>query len=239
MQCGVCGNCSFVSRAILWDSLISDWQISRAEADYIDRQQGESCDSCGANLRSIALANAIRAAIGTSALLRDLPDSSIGRELSILEINEAGTLTPILRQFDRYTFGAYPQVNMHDMPYSDNSFDIVVHSDTLEHVKNPVHALSECRRVLKSGGTLCFTVPLIVGRLTRNREGLPKSFHGNPEMLADDMIVQTEFGADAWTCVMEAGFTDVSMHAIEYPAAISFAARNGWLTKDLNAGSDK
>ncbi len=67
---------------------------------------------------------------------------------------------------------------MHAIPYAAGTFDIVVHSDTLEHVENPVHALAECRRVLKPGGALCFTVPIIVGRLTRNRKGLPPELPG-------------------------------------------------------------
>jgi YHS domain-containing protein len=38
--------------------------------------------------------------------------------------------------------------------------------------------LTECRRVPRPGGVLCFTVPIVVGRLSRRREGLAKSFHG-------------------------------------------------------------
>jgi ubiquinone/menaquinone biosynthesis C-methylase UbiE len=100
----------------------------------------------------------------------------------------------------------------------------VVHSDTLEHVINPIHALMECRRVLKQTGGLCFTVPIIVGRMTRSRSGLPFSHHGNQATSADDYAVRTEFGADAWTYLMEAGFTTVSIHAVAYPAATAFLA---------------
>ena len=225
MKCGVCGGTSFTSRHVLWDGLVNEWQLSPLEVAYVDRQQGEFCNGCGSNLRSIALANAIRAYVGTKALLREAVETPRVRELSILEINEAGMLTPILQKFGRYTFGAYPEVDIHKLPYSDESFDLVVHSDTLEHVVNPVHALTECRRVLKPDGALCFTVPVIVGRMTRNRAGLPKSCHGASTTTADDFIVQTEFGADAWGYVMEAGFSEVQIHAVEYPAALAFLAR--------------
>jgi ubiquinone/menaquinone biosynthesis C-methylase UbiE len=157
--------------------------------------------------------------------LREAVTSPKGKDLAILEINEAGTLSPVLKNFGRYAFGAYPDVDMHAIPYGDHSFDVVIHSDTLEHIPNPVHALSECRRVLKVGGALCFTVPIVVGRMSRNREGLPKSHHGNTATSADDFAVQTEFGADAWTYILEAGFTEVSMHVVEYPAGIAFLAR--------------
>ena len=77
--------------------------------------------------------------------------------------------SPILRAMKGHTFGAYPEVDMHALPYPDETFDIVVHSDTLEHVPEPVHALGECKRVLKPNGALCFTVPIIVARLSRSK----------------------------------------------------------------------
>ena len=43
-----------------------------------------------------------------------------------------------------------------------------------------------CRRVLKPEGALCFTVPKIVGRLTRSRDGLPKSYNGDPNIPLED-----------------------------------------------------
>lgn len=225
MQCGVCGGSSFTSRRILWDQLANDWQLSSEERAYIDRQQAETCDQCGSNLRSIALANALRAFMGSRAPLCELVVSEAARQMRILEINEAGNLTPVLKSFGGYTFGAYPEVDMHALPFADGSFDVVIHSDTLEHIPNPVHALSECRRVLKPEGALCFTVPMVVGRLSRSRQGLPLSFHGNAATMAEDWAVQTEFGADAWTYVMAAGFTEVSLHSIGYPAGIAMLAR--------------
>lgn len=225
MQCTVCGGTGFTFHEVLWEQLISDWQLSPDEAAYVNRQQGETCDQCGANLRSIALANAIRSFLQTKDFLRDSVATIDARVAALLEINEAGTLTPVLGKASGYRYAAYPAVDMHRMPYPDASFDLVVHSDTLEHLADPVHGLVECRRILKPGGALCFTVPIVVGRMSRSRHGLPRSFHGNEEISPDDFVVHTEFGADAWTYAMRAGFSQVELHAIGYPAGIAMLAR--------------
>src|SRR5208282_988496 len=107
LSCGVCGGRAFTDRPVLWPSLISEWQLSASEAAYVDRQQGTTCDRCGSNLRSIALANAIRAYFGEEGALRDI--AARGRSVSILEINEAGHLSPILRRFDGHVLAAYPE----------------------------------------------------------------------------------------------------------------------------------
>lgn len=223
--CGVCGKSTFSRREILWDALIKEWQLTKNEVAYINHQQGTTCKSCGSNIRSIALANAIRSFFGTREYLKNYNTGKYSKDLSVLEINEAGNLTPILRTLGNYTFGAYPEIDMHQLPYSDKSFDLVVHSDTLEHVKKPVHALRECRRVLKERGALAYTVPIIVGRLSRIREGQSPSYHGNPETDSNDYIVQTEYGADAWTQLMDAGFNEVSIYTVDYPSGIAFLAR--------------
>jgi SAM-dependent methyltransferase len=145
--------------------------------------------------------------------------------LAVLEINEAGSLSPVLRQFNGHVLATYPAVDMLAMPYPDDTFDLVLHSDTLEHVANPIRALQECRRVLRPGGALCFTVPTIVERLSRSRAGLSKSYHGSAETDADDYVVHTEFGADMWTYVLRAGFSALSINTVDYPAALALSAR--------------
>lgn len=45
------------------------------------------------------------------------------------------------------------------MPYGDAEFDLVFCEDVLEHVDEPAAVLQECRRVLRSGGTLIALFP--------------------------------------------------------------------------------
>lgn len=225
LVCTVCGNQEFVHDRVLWEALIAEWQLSPREADYVDRQQGMHCTVCSANLRSIALADAVRASVGTTLTLGEFASGSSARSLALLEINEAGSLSPVLACMPGRTLACFPDIDMHALPYGPESFDLVVHSDTLEHVAQPIRALAECRRVLKAGGSLCFTVPTIVGRLTRSRAGLPKSYHGTSETARDDFLVHTEFGADVWSYVIEAGFSAVSLHSVAYPCALALSAR--------------
>lgn len=47
------------------------------------------------------------------------------------------------------------------LPYEDQSFDLVVMLDVLEHVEDDVGALQRVLRILKPGGVYCMTVPAL------------------------------------------------------------------------------
>jgi SAM-dependent methyltransferase len=47
------------------------------------------------------------------------------------------------------------------MPFSDASIDVVLCTQVLEHIPEPIAVLAEIRRVLKPGGTLLLSVPSI------------------------------------------------------------------------------
>ena len=114
---------------------------------------------------------------------------------------------------------------MLNLDIESETVDLIVHSDTLEHVPNPQSALSECRRILRSNGKCIFTVPIIVDRMTRSRAGLPQSHHGQSGVTTDDQVVCTEFGADIWQAVLKAGFCSCEIFSLEYPAALAIIAR--------------
>ena len=146
-------------------------------------------------------------------------------EPSVLEINRAGCLTQFLEKMPSHRLIEYPQFDMCDLNIEPESFDLIVHSDTLEHVENPERGLSECRKVLRERGRCIFTVPIIVDRLSRSRVGLVPSYHGQPNVAADDQIVWTEFGVDVWKPVLMAGFASCEIYSYEYPSALVLIAR--------------
>jgi SAM-dependent methyltransferase len=218
IRCPCCGCDRLQARTVLWKKLIAEWRIAPHEVEYIDRQQGTFCLGCGANLRSMALAAAIMRCLRFDGVFRDFVRGAAASALKILEINEAGHLAPYLRQAPGHMLKAYPEIDMMNLPFAEETFDLIVHSDTLEHVPQPVRGLSECCRVLKTGGFCVFTIPIIVDRLTVSREGLPPSYHGNPTNPLD-YLVYTEYGADAWKHVVQAKFSECRLFSLEYPAA--------------------
>jgi Methylase involved in ubiquinone/menaquinone biosynthesis len=222
--CRVCGGNHFAHHDVLWSDLIAQWGLSRSEADYINVQQGTCCIVCGANIRSIALADAIlRHARATSTLKEWVEDDETTCS-ALLEINEAGSLTGVLEKLRGHRLVRYPEYNMMALPFENGSFDLIVHSDTLEHVPDPAQGLRECRRLLRPGGACIFTVPVVVRRLTRGRKGLPLSVHGSEGCTDSSLTVHSEFGADVWCHVLESGFDDCRMVPYWYPAGIAIVA---------------
>lgn len=66
------------------------------------------------------------------------------------------------------------QVDLRDfsLPFKEDSFDLVMLLDVLEHLEDDLQALIECRRILKSGGRLILTVPAFMRLWSPWDEGL-------------------------------------------------------------------
>lgn len=222
--CPVCGSDQFTQIKVLWEELISDWELSASEASYIDVQQGFMCANCHNNIRSMVLAKAILNRLGRSDSLQQTAQDPRHHDLKILEINEAGKLSPYLAGFPGHNLLSYPEGDMMNLKCGDGIWDLVIHSETLEHVPDPMKGLRETLRVLRKGGACIFTIPIVVGRMTRSREGLKDSFHGDPKNPTPDYRVVTEFGADAWIFVIQAGFESCKIHVMDYPAGIAVEA---------------
>lgn len=222
-RCVVCGSDELRYVEELSAALVGEWELSDAEAAYVNRQQGLQCASCGSTLRCMVLAAALLRHCGGTGTFAAFSASPAAQRLRVLEINEAGGVAQFLARWPGHVFVKFPEVDMQRLPHADDAFDLVVHSDTLEHVPDPLQGLAECRRVLRVGGACVFAVPIIVGRLTRSRAGLAPSYHGNPEG-GDGYLVHTEFGADAWTWPFAAGFSECRIVSLEHPAAHALIA---------------
>ena len=223
--CPVCGGRRFITQPILWAELIDEWKLSADEIDYINLQQGFCCSSCKNNLRSMTLAAAVTSAFGFGGSFKDFCRTDLRiRRLTVIEINPAGNLSAFLQLLPKHALHSFPQLDMQRMSFADASTDLIIHSDTLEHVPDSKAALDESGRVLKPGGHLFYTVPIIIGRLTSTRHGLPPSYHGTSGVNREDCKVQTEYGADFWCEIFEAGFREVRLTSLIFPASVAIHA---------------
>lgn len=225
LTCAVCHSKKFQTNAVLWDELANAWELSPYERAYIDEQQGKVCTTCGSNIRSIALAAALLNFLERSCSLIELIEEPLPANFRFLEINTAGALHPYLSKLTGHQHFSFPEIDLQSLAFPTGHFDLLIHSDTLEHVPDPRQALKESLRVLKPGGATLFTVPIIVDRMTRSRRTLPPSYHGNTETVSNDFLVHNEFGCDIWTLPLEAGFSSCEIINYCYPAGIAMIAR--------------
>ncbi len=223
--CPICSSTDFIQKEIIKQRLINEWQLSSFEVKYINKQQGLLCKNCYCSLRSMTLADAIMNHYSYKNNFKKFCKSKYSKRLKLLEINTAGCLHPFLREFRDYVFAEYPNVDIQKLPYENDCFDLVIHSDTLEHIENSLLALKECKRILTIGGVLFYTIPIIYGRLTRRRDGLSNSYHGKQdESQGIDYKVYTEYGADFWVEVFRSGFSSVTLSILEDLSSIAIRA---------------
>ena len=95
-------------------------------------------------------------------------------------------------------FGDVTCQDLESLTFPDESFDLVITQDVLEHVLRPEQAVAEIARVLRPGGAHVFTVPIFHGHQTVVRaipgasgieHILPPDYHG-------DSLVIREWGDD-------------------------------------------
>ena len=210
--CPICGSNEFQQKDVIGEELMQTWQITGEEVEYINRQQGHICVGCNSNLRSRTLAVALMERYKYPGVLRDFCTCSrYKKTVRLLELNTAGSLSPWLKLMLHHKLASYPEVDMQNLPFTTASWDVVIHSDVLEHVSDPLLGLSECHRVLMPGGVLIYTIPIVHGRLTRQRQGFPPSYHGAPGETRSDWMVRTEYGADFWLQPLAAGFRSIQL----------------------------
>jgi len=225
--CSVCGaHGQYQWRPIIGRRLAHQWGLDRQQLTMINIQQGHECAKCGQSLRVRALARAIVDVLDVEPPLACGLQSLAG--LRVLEINPAGGLAAYLDSAETHQLTGYPAVDMQQLPFPDGSFDVVVHSDTLEHVPDATQGLSECLRVAGTGWVV-FTTPVLVGRLSRRRPThWPfSSYHGGDNGRS---LVYHEFGADLWVKSLEAGATTVVFDALDFPYAVAVACRAKTIT---------
>lgn len=109
--------------------------------------------------------------------------------------------------------------DMQQLSYADASFDLVTHTEVLEHVPDDARALSELHRVLRPRGWMLFTVPVHEGGHTvegaRLRDGVIEHlrtpiYHTDPLHGGAGVLAFRDYGLDVLERVRAAGFSGVN-----------------------------
>ena len=222
--CVVCGNQSIFrfDPTIITPQLREAWGISERLVEAFNRKESMFCGSCGSSLRVRRLAAVLMQTFAERSGLScksfaELLENKGFRDLKMAEINACGALHSYLKDHPNLSYSEWlPHAEpgeVHDgvrcedlqrLTYPDNYFDIILTSETLEHVPDPGKAWHEIFRTLKDGGYHIFTIPVLLSLPTSVRRAnlvdgkrenlLAPAYHG--AWGSENMFVYTDFGAD-------------------------------------------
>lgn len=103
--------------------------------------------------------------------------------------------------------------DVHDLPYADNSFDVVYMQALLVHIRNPAGAVGEAHRVLKDNGLILLKEP-VMDRIIISPED-PLFVEAN-ELIQKAIISyggDPSIGRKLWPLLSAAGFRDIQAYA--------------------------
>lgn len=234
-RCTVCGRWGpkLYRRWVIRPELERRSGVAPSAVEAWARKESCDCPFCGAKLRARRMAEVLLSLYplgdppAPAPSLRDWVASPEARALRVAEVNEIEGLQTFLLLLPRLSYSEFHDdaapgdvvdgvrsEHLERLTYPDASFDLILSSETLEHVPDLTAALSELHRVLRPGGRHIFTVPLL--------PGVPQTFpravrlaDGSIEHLATPVShpggdwgypVFTEFGADLPEILRRSGF---------------------------------
>lgn len=104
------------------------------------------------------------------------------------------------------------------LTYTNGSFDLVTHTEVMEHVPDDLSAFAELRRVLKPKGLMLFTVPFsgqkeTIERARRNGDAVihltEPVYHVDPWRNGLGILAFRDYGLDIVERLERAGFIDI------------------------------
>lgn len=196
------------------------------------------CQACKASLREREQAHAIVDVYSkmTANTLQELVTLEPFKRLKIYEPGTAGAARKLFKHLPNYHQSDYyleadrhkstyelPHQSLEALSYPSQSFDLLITSDILEHVRHPMQAFAETYRVLKPGGCHVFTIPLqepvpakTVARVDVTKEQdlhiLPPHYHGNGK--GGQSLVYNDFGRDIVDMLTNVGFSPFLRRAV-------------------------
>jgi len=234
--------------------LAHPWDNSDAFKRGLVAREAEICALCGANFRMRVQASVALHTLGLPGVGALIEALRTRRELAIYEtatrnVFRAQALESVANYVtSEYLDGAQPgsrvggvlHQDLERLTFADESFDLVLTSEVLEHVADLGRALSEIQRVLKPGGSHVFTIPVdpeLPAMRERARVVDGRIEHLEPPVMHGDslreagIIAFRDFGADTADRMTSAGlacrevkFTDASGR---YISSVFVARKHG------------
>jgi SAM-dependent methyltransferase len=208
---------------------IKDWELSDQFKCNLLERENYFCIRCFTNFRVRSHAKTILHLTGhssTEEMIRYMKknENFVVYETgnyNIFKINKLNKINNYIvsEYYEEIEAGTYVNgmrnENLESLTFSDNSIDLLLNSDVLEHVGNLDNALNEIRRVLKVGGFHVFTVPVDInlpatveraqiqdGKLIMIKK---PEMHGDP-FRPDGILAFRDFGCDILEYMSRQGF---------------------------------
>jgi SAM-dependent methyltransferase len=141
------------------------------------------CAACRASMRQRTLATVLLSEVGEKFGVRCDSIAQLSQKVltgRVLDADSFGPISARLHHMPGYVRSVFkPQaafgkelepglfnINLEAIDFESNSFDLIMTSDVMEHVRNDVAAHREIFRCLRPGGAYIFTVPYIDNMLT-------------------------------------------------------------------------
>jgi hypothetical protein len=235
-RCRVCGRFApfLYRRRVVPPRLEAMWGLTPTVAEALARKESLDCASCGAKLRARRMAEVLLGLYpvgdppAPARSVRAWIETPEAQRLRVAEFNRIdGLHTQLARlpalAYSEHQPGVPPGTTRDGLrcedltrpTYPDDAFDLVLTSETLEHVPDLGAALRSIRRILAPGGIHLFTVPLLPG-VARTVARARLADDGAIEVLVPPLLhhpggevgypVFTEFGADLVEILRRHGF---------------------------------
>ena len=160
--------------------------------------------------------------------------------LRVLDTDANGRIARLLSQDPSYTVSLYQpgrkngsglgsgvtNVDLEQMPFADESFDIIITTEVMEHVRHVDKAHREIARCLSGGGAYVFTVPYdaslphtwqLIDPETDEELVHPPHMHGDPGLREEGIKSYRVFGRDI-VAEMRHADLDCEFISMERPA---------------------
>jgi SAM-dependent methyltransferase len=231
-RCDVCGRFGpwLYRPEIICDRLIELSELTPPQAAALRRKETLECSWCKAKQRARRLAQVVLSRYPAGrpvSSLKEWVEQPEIQALAVAEINIIDGMHRYLTRLPKLAFsdfhdgtspGESANGTRHEdltrLTYPDAAFDLVLTSESLEHVPDLTAALGEILRVLKPGGHHIFTLPLFpdvaktYARAVVRADGTEE--HRAPRLCHPwgdhGWLVYTEFGADLPEILRAAGF---------------------------------